>query len=87
MTSAGYSLKFLSSIEGVSSLGELIGRGAALSGILVLVLLPQLLYIFDKVVEKTTWKMRFYKGGTKVGRVIIEDEGYSNSDQDPTLLS
>ena len=87
LTSAGYSLKFLSSIEGVSSLGELIGRGAALSGILVLVLLPQLLYIFDKVVEKTTWKMRFYKGGTKVGRVIIEDEGYSNSDQDPTLLS
>ena len=75
-----------SSIEGVASLGEPIG-GAALSGLLVLVLLPQLLYLFDRLVEKTTWKLRFYKGGTTVGRVIIDDEIDNGHDQDPSLLS
>lgn len=87
LTSAGYSLKFISSIEGVASLGELIGRGAALSGILVLVLLPQLLYLFDGVIQKTTLKTKFFKGGTAVGRVIIEDESANHHDQDPSLLS
>ncbi|OQC11500.1 MAG: putative membrane protein YdgH [Tenericutes bacterium ADurb.Bin087] len=87
LTAAGYSLKMFSSIEGVASLGELIGRGAALSGLLVLVLLPQLLYLFDRLVEKTTWKLRFYKGGTTVGRVIIDDEIDNGHDQDPSLLS
>jgi hypothetical protein len=48
-------------VEGVASLGELIGRGAALSGFLVLFLLPQLLYLFDKFIEKTTWKAKFYR--------------------------
>lgn len=59
LTSAGYSLKFFSSVQGVAALGELIGRGAALSGFLVIFLLPQLLYLFDKTILKTTWKLKF----------------------------
>ena len=61
LASAGYSLKFVSSIEGVSSLGELIGRGALLSGFFVLILLPQILFIFDTWIEKTTYKIEFFK--------------------------
>ena len=76
LTAAGYSLKFFSSVQGVSALGELIGRGAALSGLLVLTLLPQLLYLFDKLIQKSTLKLEFKEDKTD----LIENE-------DPTLLS
>ena len=70
LTTAGYSLKFISSIEGVSSIGELIGRGAALSGFLVLFLLSQFLYLFDKLIEKLTWKTKFYR---QIGRASCRE--------------
>ncbi len=57
LTAAGYALKFVSSIQGISSMGELIGRGAALSIFLVLVLLPQLLYRLDSFIQKSTYKL------------------------------
>lgn len=57
LTAAGYTLAFTSSIEGIASMGQLIGRGAALSIALVLVLLPQLLYRLDTVIRKTTAKL------------------------------
>lgn len=59
LASAGYALFVVSSIEGVSSLGRLIGRGALLSTFFVLFLLPQLLYLFDKFIAKTTRKSNF----------------------------
>ncbi len=59
LASAGYALFFLSSIEGVAGLGELIGRGALFSTFLVLFLLPQLLYLFDKLIRKTTKNANF----------------------------
>lgn len=59
LASAGYALFFLSSIEGVSGLGELIGRGALFSTFLVLFLLPQLLYLFDHLIRKTTKNTNF----------------------------
>lgn len=59
LTASGYSLKFFSSVQGVAALGELIGRGAALSGVLVIILLPQLLYLFDKIILKTSLKLKF----------------------------
>lgn len=83
LTAAGYALKFFSSVEGVAGLGELIGRGAALSGVLVLFLLPQLLYLFDKVIEKLTWKTKFYrlpKEPIKTGENEVRED-------DPSLLS
>ncbi len=84
LTTAGYTLKFVSSVEGVASLGELIGRGAALSGFLVLFLLPQLLYLFDKFIEKTTWKAKFYRPvlNNKNGDIIELD---SDDDEDAII--
>lgn len=59
LTAAGYTLSFFSGIEGIASMGQLIGRGAALSIVLVLVLLPQLLYRLDTAILKTTMKLDF----------------------------
>lgn len=47
----------------ISQLGILVGRGAVLSGILVLFVLPCLLVTFDKVIYKTSYKMNFYQEG------------------------
>lgn len=50
----GFSMYIFSQTGAVSEIGLLIGRGAVLSGFMVLVLLPQLLVIFDKAIQKTT---------------------------------
>lgn len=42
-------------------IGTLVGRGAVISFILVLFVLPALLMIFDRLIEKTTAKTKFYK--------------------------
>lgn len=81
LTTAGYVLKFASSVTGVSAIGELIGRGAALSGVLVIFLLPMLLYIFDKAIAKTTMQSKFYFPPD-----VRKKENYP-SDYDPTLLT
>ena len=44
----------------LSQLGILVGRGAVISFLLVLVVLPALLIIFDPIIEKTTAKTNFY---------------------------
>ncbi|WP_202709489.1 efflux RND transporter permease subunit [Sporosalibacterium faouarense] len=62
---AGMGVRFMSSISGVSEMGLLIGRGAALSGIMVLVVLPQLLVMFDSVIDKTTFKKVSFKKAPK----------------------
>ena len=62
LMSAGIILSIVSSISLVSELGTVLGRGAFLSLILVMFLLPVLLYFFDKLIEKTTWKANFKKG-------------------------
>ncbi|MBR6252838.1 MAG: MMPL family transporter [Clostridia bacterium] len=49
---AGYILKFVSSLKAVSDMGELIGRGALISVILVVAVLPQLLSMFDFLVTR-----------------------------------
>ena len=53
---AGMGVGIASSIRGVSELGLLIGRGGALSGLMVLVMLPQILMLFDGLIHKTTLK-------------------------------
>jgi predicted RND superfamily exporter protein len=52
LTVVGYGLYFISSISTISDLGRLIGRGAFMSIILVLTLLPFLLTLFDKLIMK-----------------------------------
>lgn len=52
LTTVGYSQYFLTSIAAIAGLGELIGRGAVLSMLLVLFLLPAYLMIFDRLIVK-----------------------------------
>jgi hypothetical protein len=53
---AGYVLGWSSSIPSIAVFGTLIGRGAVISTILVLFILPQVMMIFDKFIQKTTIK-------------------------------
>lgn len=50
LTIAGYGLYFVSSVAAVGDLGRLVGRGAFLSMILVLIMLPALLVMTDKAI-------------------------------------
>ncbi|RYG72367.1 RND family transporter [Lentibacillus lipolyticus] len=61
LSCVGFILWATSSDPIVASIGLLLGRGALLAFILVVLFLPALLLVFDKVIEKTTWKPNFYK--------------------------
>lgn len=52
LTVVGYLLYFTSSIQAISQVGRLVGRGALLSMVLVLSLLPALLNSFDRQIQK-----------------------------------
>ena len=58
---AGTALGMISTNLVLSQLGTLVGRGAVISFLLVLIVLPAMLLIFDKVIEKTTANTHFYK--------------------------
>lgn len=60
LTIAGTVLGKISTNLVLSQLGTLVGRGAVISFVLVLFVLPALLMVFDKVIEKTTAKTHFY---------------------------
>lgn len=47
----------------LKELGALVGRGAVLSALLVLAVLPGILYSLDKIIEKTTRGAGFAAGG------------------------
>lgn len=66
LTVAGIVLGAVSTNGVLSQLGILIGRGAIISFILVIFVLPGLLMIFDKLIEKLTYHVDFYKGGKAV---------------------
>lgn len=57
---AGFTLAATSGNPIVSELGTLLGRGTVLSFVMVVCVLPALLIIFDKVIEKTTLKSGFH---------------------------
>lgn len=58
LTTVGYGLYFLTSIDAVAGLGELIGRGAFLSTLLVLFMLPACLMIFDRFIVKKDYAQK-----------------------------
>lgn len=61
LTVVGYLLFFTSSIQAISQVGRLVGRGAILSMVLVLSLLPALLSAFDKPIQKQQLKAQARK--------------------------
>lgn len=54
LATAGFTFGIVSKVGSISELGNLIGRGAVLSGLLTIVLLPALLTVLDKLIFKTT---------------------------------
>lgn len=58
LTVVGYLLYFTSSIQAISQVGRLVGRGALLSMLLVLSLLPALLAAFDKPIRRQQAKSK-----------------------------
>ncbi len=56
---AGIFLGKMSTNQVISELGILVGRGAIISVVSVLIALPALLTIFDKLIQKTTMNLKF----------------------------
>ncbi|OJU14734.1 MAG: RND transporter [Clostridiales bacterium 43-6] len=61
LATAGFALALTSSNKIISELGTLLGRGTILSLAMVLFVLPSLLTIFDKVIQKTSLNHGFHK--------------------------
>jgi predicted RND superfamily exporter protein len=59
---SGFVMGTISTNGVIGQLGTLIARGTLLSASLVLLFLPSALMLLDKVIEKTTLKLEFYKG-------------------------
>lgn len=58
LSTAGFILAATSSNPIVSELGTLLGRGTLLSFFMVICVLPQLLLLFDQIIQKTTLKSK-----------------------------
>ncbi|WP_416151665.1 efflux RND transporter permease subunit [Salipaludibacillus sp. HK11] len=61
LSSVGFILWITSTNPIVGSIGLLLGRGALLAFIMVVFFLPAMVLVFDKVIDKTTFKADFYK--------------------------
>jgi len=70
LAAAGFTLAATSGNPIVSELGTLLGRGTILSFLMVVCVLPALLIIFDKLIEKTTIKNGFHKQKAKENRSV-----------------
>lgn len=69
---AAYSIHFLSTLPLLKSIGGLIGRGALISVIAVMFVLPSLLVLCDKLICKTTLGAKFMDD--KKNLVLVEAE-------------
>ena len=59
LTCSGLVLYLTSSLTIVSELGEVLARGASLSLLMVIFVLPGLLFVFDRLVERTSYGRQF----------------------------
>ncbi len=58
MSAAGFLIAFRVSDVYIGHIGFAVGRGAAISVILVLTVLPQLIMLFDSLITKTTFRLK-----------------------------
>ena len=61
LAAAGFTLYLTSSNPVISVLGMLLGRGTLLSMLMVVCFLPAVLTLFDRPIEKTTYRAKFYR--------------------------
>ncbi len=71
LTVCGAFIGLISSNGVIAGLGTLIGRGAFIAALNTFLFLPILFMVLDKVVEKTTWKAKFYHGESKPSLIDI----------------
>lgn len=62
LSSVGFILWLTSTDPIISSIGILLGRGTLLAFLMVVFFLPSLLTTFDWLIEKTSWRPKFFKG-------------------------
>lgn len=60
LSTAGFTLFATSSNSAIADIGLLLGRGTLLSFAMVVCFLPTLLVVFDKAIEKITFKTKFF---------------------------
>lgn len=58
---AAFTVHFISTTPIISEIGLMVGRGALVSVIAVIFVLPSLLILFDKIIEKTSKNKKFLK--------------------------
>ncbi|MFI3207128.1 MAG: MMPL family transporter [Clostridia bacterium] len=58
LASAGFILEAITTEATISTLGACVGRGTVISMILVLLVLPQLLYVGTKIIDKTSFSIK-----------------------------
>ena len=68
LSTAGFTLYATSSNSAIADIGLLLGRGTLLSLVMVVCFLPPLLVVFDKAIEKTTFKTEFFHHSKITGR-------------------
>ncbi len=78
LTLTGFALSIISSLPIVSELGLILGRGAFLSFLSVVFFLPGLLFVFDRVIEKTSLGMRFIHQEDLIHENINQPENSSS---------
>ncbi|MGP4080018.1 efflux RND transporter permease subunit [Pseudalkalibacillus sp. R45] len=61
LSSVGFILWITSSNPIVGAIGLLMGRGALLAFVMVVLFLPAMLVVFDKAIKKTTYKTNYYE--------------------------
>ncbi len=76
----------VSRVKIVSDLGLLLSRGCFISVLMILFVLPQFLILFDKVIEKTSFKTKFYNNpNADLEKIIVSDEAKEAVSEEPTL--
>lgn len=61
LASAGIIIQHVTTDGTIATLGECVGRGTIISMVLVLVVLPQLLYVGTKIIDKTAFSLKFQR--------------------------
>ncbi|MDD3205562.1 MAG: MMPL family transporter [Lachnospiraceae bacterium] len=88
LTVAGYGIFFISSVAAVSSIGHMVGRGALLSLILVVLVLPALLTMFDKNIFREKHRIERINKDAKRrrrkvrARIMEKTVRWTNADED-----
>lgn len=86
LSTVGYGLYFLTSIEAVASLGRLIGRGAFLSMLLVLFMLPMCLLLFDRFIVRQDYAARKHERLNRIHQKLLTAPVVSSLRREQTAL-